>query len=265
MNPVEISRGDAPLILAIPHAGMFVPDDMTTRFNETGCQLADADWYVDRLYRGLISDVTTVRANFHRYVIDANRDPSGASLYRGQNTTGLCPMTDFHGEPIYEKGCTPSPDEIKARLLAFHAPYHEALTAEIDRVRETHGVAILYDCHSIRSEIPYLFDGALPDFNIGTFNGQSCDKRIEQSVSEICAGAVNYSSVVNGRFQGGWTTRHYGKPDKAVHAIQMELAQKTYLREGTRPVWDEEQSEKLRPVLKRILTALIELAPTVKC
>ncbi|MBT8472234.1 MAG: N-formylglutamate deformylase [Marinicaulis sp.] len=264
MEPVDISRGDAPLILAVPHAGLFVPDRIAAQLNETGCQLGDADWYVDRLYDGLVDNVTTVRANFHRYVIDANRDPSGASLYPGQNTTGLCPLTDFHGGDIYKNGCAPAASEIKARRLAFHAPYHEALTAEIERIRAKHSAAIVYDCHSIRSEIPYLFDGALPDFNIGTFNGQSCDRRIEDAVAEICAGADNYSSVVNGRFKGGWTTRHYGKPIDGVHAIQMELAQKTYLRECTEPDWDEAKAKALRSVLKEILTALVELAPDMK-
>ncbi|KGF67924.1 N-formylglutamate amidohydrolase [Hoeflea sp. BAL378] len=262
MTPVEVRRGDGPLVLGLPHTGTFVPDDILARLTPLGRTLGDTDWHIDRLYDGLIDGVTTVRANFHRYVIDANRDPSGASLYPGQNTTGLVPMTDFDGEPLWLDA--PDAAEIEARRLAWHAPYHAALEAELARVRDIHGVAILYDCHSIRSQIPFLFEGTLPDFNIGTNNGATCAPVIEAIVAGICAGAESYSSVLNGRFKGGWTTRHYGRPADNLHAIQMELAQSTHLKSESLPFdYDPEKAERLRVHLTTILTSLADLAPSL--
>lgn len=258
--PVEVHRGDGPVVLGLPHAGVDLPEDVKNALNETGRALADADWRIDSLYDGLLVGATKVRARFHRYVVDANRDPSGASLYPGQNTTGLVPTTDFDGRPIWDHA--PSADQISDRLAAFHAPYHAALEAEILRVRDRHGVAILYDCHSIRSTIPFLFDGRLPDFNIGTDGGRTCDPAIEAQVVEICAAESGYATVLNGRFKGGWTTRRYGRPSDGVHAIQMELAQSAYLAEEA-PPWryDPDKAARLRPVLSRVLEALAALAP----
>jgi len=262
MTPVEISRGTGPLVLGLPHTGTHVPDEIFARLTPLGQTLADTDWHIHRLYDGLIDNVTTVRANFHRYVIDANRDPSGASLYPGQNTTGLVPMTDFDGKPLWLT--EPDAGEIEARRLSWHAPYHQALKAELERVRAEHGVAILYDCHSIRSHIPFLFDGTLPDFNIGTNNGETCAADIEAAVADICAAADGYSSIVNGRFKGGWTTRHYGRPADNVHAIQMELAQSTHLASETLPFdYDPVRAEPLRLHLEKILTSFAGLAASL--
>ncbi|WP_281827090.1 N-formylglutamate deformylase [Jannaschia rubra] len=260
MTPVEVIRGDGPVVLGLPHTGTHVPGAIAARLNARGRGLDDTDWHVERLYDGLLVGATTVRATFHRYVIDANRDPAGASLYPGQNTTGLVPLTDFDGEDIWD--VPPTADEIEARRVAFHAPYHAALAAELDRVREVHGVAILYDCHSIRSHIPFLFDGTLPDFSIGTNDGATCDPRVEAAVTRICAAADGYTSVANGRFKGGWTTRHYGRPADGVHAIQMELAQSTYLAAESAPWdYDDDKASRLRPHLARILDTLAGLAP----
>ena len=263
MTPVEITRGDSPIVLGLPHAGTDLPDTVRRDLNPRGLELADTDWHIHRLYKGLLPGATSVRATFHRYVIDANRDPSGASLYPGQNTTGLVPLTDFDGQDIWTT--PPSEAEIEARRKTFHAPYHAALEAELARVRDLHGVAILYDCHSIRSLIPFLFDGPLPDFNIGTNLGTTCAPEIEAAVADICAAAPGYTSVINGRFKGGWTTRHYGRPAEGLHAIQMELAQSSYLS-AEAPPWpcDPEKSARLRVHLTDILTTLGAMAPTLK-
>ena len=201
MNPVEVTRGNSPVVLGLPHTGTFVPDTIKERLNDRGRGLDDTDWHIHQLYDGLLDGATTVRATFHRYVIDANRDPSGVSLYPGQNTTGLIPLTDFDGNDIWKS--SPSDEDVRACRRYFHTPYHDTLAAEIERVRAAHGVAILYDCHSIRSTIPYLFDGTLPDFNIGTNIGTTCDSQIEQAVQTICAAASHYTSISNGRFKGG--------------------------------------------------------------
>lgn len=260
MNPVEVFRGDSPVILGLPHTGTFVPPAIFNRLTPLGQTLCDTDWHVERLYDNLLTGATTVRATFHRYVIDANRDPSGTSLYPGQNTTGLVPETDFDGLPLWLPGETPGPDEITERSVLYHAPYHEALAAEVERVKDRHGIAILYDCHSIRSVIPFLFDGVLPDFNIGTNGGVTCAPGIEAAVVEVCRAAKGYSCVLNGRFKGGWTTRHYGRPEAGVHAIQMELAQSTHLESESLPfAYSDVKAARLRSHLAAILARLERL------
>jgi len=257
MSPFELHRGDSPVILSFPHTGTGLPPEIQSRLNANGRLLADTDWHVDRLYQDLLPEATIVRANFHRYVIDANRDPRDVSLYPGQNTTGLVPLTDFDGEPIWERGQEPGQGDIAARLAAFHRPYHVAIAQEIEHVRSRHGIALLYDCHSIRPVIPYLFEGTLPDFNIGTNEGVTCHPELEQAAMTIVANASGYSHVLNGRFKGGWTTRHYGKPDNGAPAIPMELSQSTHLGESPRRFdYDEAKADRLRPVLKALLAGL---------
>lgn len=257
----EITKGTSPVILAFPHTGTKVPPEIHDRLNDNGKLLADTDWHIHDLYAGLLPEATTVRATFHRYVIDANRDPSGTSLYPGQNTTGLVSETDFDGLSIWREGQEPKEADIADRLAHFHAPYHAALAGEIERVKGIHGVAVLYDCHSIRSNIPFLFDGRLPDFNIGTDMGRTCDPAIEAAVAEIAAKADGYTSILNGRFKGGWTTRHYGRPEQGVHAIQMELAQISHLTTEAPPfAYDEEKAARLRVHLKAILERIETIA-----
>lgn len=260
MTPVTVNEGGSAIILGQPHGGTFVPGDIAARLNVRGQGLDDTDWHITRLYDGLLNEATTVAANFHRYVIDANRDPSGVSLYPGQNTTSLCPTTDFDGHPIWQTGQEPSPEEVESRRRAFHAPYHVALSEQINRVLARHGVAILFDCHSIRSDIPFLFDGQLPVFNIGTNLGATCAPAIEVETTRICAAVNGASHVVNGRFKGGWTTRHYGQPQSGVHAIQMEIAQRAYMAEAAPWAYLPERASTLRPVLSEILNTLNDLA-----
>jgi N-formylglutamate deformylase len=261
MSVVEVVQGNSPIILGLPHTGTDVPAKIWEKLNENGRILADTDWHIEKLYDGLLDNVTTVRATFHRYCIDANRDPLGVSLYPGQNTTGLIPETDFDGLPIWKEGQEPKEDDIADCLKRFHQPYHAALAAEIDRVKAIHGIAILYDCHSIRSHIPFLFEGKLPDFNIGTDLGRTCAPELEQITMKTVAEAAGFDSVLNGRFKGGWTTRHYGKPEQNVHAIQMELAQSTHLQTEKEPfAYDAQKAERLRPHLKKILNRLAETA-----
>ncbi|MEL6288792.1 MAG: N-formylglutamate deformylase, partial [Pseudomonadota bacterium] len=256
MSPVDVQRGSSALVLAFPHAGTDAPEEIAGALNDVGRALADTDWHIDRLYQGLVDDATTVRATFHRYVIDANRDPDGGSLYPGQNTTTLCPLTDFDGREIYRAGAAPDAREIDRRRRSYHAPYHEALAAELARVRDLHGHAILYDCHSIRSHVPFLFEGELPVLNVGTNGGVTCAPAIEASVYGRAV-ASGFDAVLNGRFKGGWTTRHYGRPADALHAIQMEIAQRAYLADEA-PPWRycAETAEPLRAVLREMLSAL---------
>lgn len=265
MAVFEVRHGTSPVILGFPHTGTEVPADIWERLDDNGRLLADTDWHIHRLYDGILTDATMVRATFHRYVIDANRDPAGVSLYPGQNTTGLVPETDFDGKPIWRPGQAPDEADIARLLREFHAPYHAALAAEIARVREIHEVAILYDCHSIRSRIPFLFEGKLPDFNIGTDAGRTCDPAVEAVAVVVARAAEGYDWVLNGRFKGGWTTRHYGRPETGVHAVQMELAQSSHLQTEAPPfAYDEAKAERLRIPLAGILTRMEEAAPTLR-
>lgn len=264
MEMYNLHRGTSPVILAFPHVGTYVPPDVESRLNANGRLLADTDWHVDRLYDGLLPGASTIPATHHRYVIDAGRDPTGVSLYPGQNTTGLVPETDFDGMPIWHDGATADAAEIERRIAAYHAPYHAALAEEVARVRAAHGVAIVFDCHSIRSNIPFLFEGTLPDFNVGTVDGASCDPAVEAAVIEVARVAPGYSAVLNGRFRGGWTTRHYADPAAGIHTIQLELAQSTHLMTEAPPFsFDPPKAARLRTHLARMLARLEALAPTL--
>jgi len=255
MKPA-IEAGAGPILLAQPHGGIEIPESILTRLNQHGHARADTDWHISRLYAGLAADVTAVSTALHRYVIDANRDPADQSLYPGQNTTSLCPTTTFDGNEIYLPGQTPSTDEISERQRIYHQPYHDALQEQLERIHQKHGYVILYDCHSIRSLVPYLFDGKLPDFNIGTNSGASCDPAIEAAVQTVCATTEGYCAVSNDRFKGGWTTRHYGEPGRGFHAIQMELAQRNYMLERAPWSYANDKADKLRVILAEILKNL---------
>ncbi len=259
MEPVTILGGDGPILLGMPHGGTWLPDAVAARLNGNGRLLADADWHIRQLYEGLLPSATIVAANFHRYLIDANRDPSGQSLYPGQNTTEICPTTDFDGEPIWQADAQADAEEIRERIAQWHRPYHTAIETELARIKARHGIAILYDCHSIRPVAPFLFEGRLPDFNIGTDEGRTCAPRIEQAVADVCA-ATGQNWVANGRFKGGWTTRHYGRPADGIHAIQMELSQDLYMDLAPPFPFDDVKASTLRPILKTILEKLEHLA-----
>jgi len=261
---VQVTRGERPIVLGLPHTGTHVPEPIWECLNDRGRALTDTDWRIERLYDDLLPDVTVVRATTHRYVIDVNRDPSGASLYPGRSTTDLVPLTDFEGQPIWTD--PPTDTEVAERTAAFHAPYHAALAAEIERVRARHGVALLWDAHSIRSRLPRLFEGELPQFNLGTHGGLACTPSLAGAIESICD-ATGMSRVTNGRFRGGWITRHYGKPDAGVHAVQMELAMRGYLQEPgalNDQTWpaplEDVRAARLRVALRDILSACIHFA-----
>jgi formiminoglutamase len=261
MTAVIVEPRHAPLILSMPHAGRELPDHVAERLNGQGRAMIDTDWWIERLYDFADQlDATVVRTAISRYVIDVNRDPSGASLYPGQASTALCPLTTFDGEPIWRPGSDPDDGEIFERRTLYFEPYHRALAEQIERVRAAHGFVLLYDCHSIRSRVPRLFDGELPAFNIGTNAGRSCAPAVRSAVTDVCAAAQGYSSVVDGRFKGGWITRHYGRPDDGVHAVQMELAQRTYMEEAPPWTFDDAKADAVRRVLRTALEAMLATA-----
>lgn len=260
-----IHQGTAPLILSIPHAGTEIDEDIEEGLADPWLARKDADWWVGQLYffaRDL--GATIVQTTLSRTMIDVNRPPDGASLYPGQATTDLCPLTSFDGEPLYQPGREPDALEVLRRRELFHTPYHAALMAEVLRLRALHPRVVLYDCHSIRSFVPRLFDGALPHFNLGTFAGKSCDPGLTQVIEAACD-VTQFTRVTNGRFQGGHITRHYGRPQKGVHAVQMELACRGYIMEpeddpapdNWPPGFDAAYAAPMTKALTRILTACI--------
>ncbi len=261
---LQVKRSDAPLILAFPHTGQWIPQSLEGDFASRWTALRDTDWHVERLYEGLV-DATIVRTAVSRSVIDCNRDPSGASLYPGQASTELCPTTTFDGAPLYRPGCAPAIPDIAARRTRWFEPYHAAITAEIERLRVRHTHIAVYDCHSIRSRIPRLFEGDLPVFNIGTNRGTTCDPALAQAVLAKCE-ATGRGAVLDGRFRGGWTTRHHARPEHGVHAVQMELAIRAYAEEPGEaahesnwpPPWDAARAATTRRELSTILTAITE-------
>ena len=263
---LSVQRGEVPLVVSMPHTGTDLAD-IEASIVSPWLARRDADWWVDKLY-GFAGDLgaTVIRTSISRTVIDPNRDPSGISLYPGQATTELCPTTTFDGEPLYRPGSGPDEAEIARRRHAWFEPYHQALTAEIARLRARHRTVVLYDCHSIRSRIPRLFAGELPNFNIGTNSGASCAPELTARIEAVC-GQTTFSRVTNGRFKGGYTTRHHGRPADGVHAVQMELACRGYMDDpedvnpGNWPTpYDEKHAASLRAALQRILTACIEFA-----
>ena len=265
---LQVHRGEAPLIVSFPHTGTDIPPEIEDRLVSSWLGRRDADWWVDRLY-DFAADLgaTTMRTTISRTVIDVNRDPSGASLYPGQATTELCPTTTFDGEPLYREGQAPDGAEIARRRTAYFEPYHRALSAELERLRAVHGKVVLYEAHSIRSHVPRLFEGELPNFNIGTNSGESCDPALTGAVEAACD-ASGFSRVTNGRFKGGWTTRHYGDPADGVHAIQMELACRGYMDEPadepTPDNWptpyDPNRAASMRGALRDVLQACLDFA-----
>ncbi|PAQ05242.1 N-formylglutamate deformylase [Mesorhizobium temperatum] len=264
---LTITQGTAPLLVSIPHTGIDLAG-LEDRLVSPWLGRRDADWWIDKLY-DFAEDLgaTVVHTAISRTVIDVNRDPSGASLYPGQATTGLCPTETFDGDPLYRAGEEPGPSEVDERREKYFVPYHAALQAEIDRLRALHQKIVVYDCHSIRSVLPRLFEGTLPVFNLGTNDGKSADPALQAMVDEILAG-TRETYVVNGRFKGGWITRNFGQPQNGVHALQMELSNRGYMREpegkGTPDNWpvpyDPAFAAPIRATLKRILESAIAWA-----
>jgi N-formylglutamate deformylase len=265
---LSVAAGEAPLIVSLPHTGVDIPQDLESGLISPWLARKDADWWVNLLYDFAHSlGATVIRTAISRTVIDCNRDPTGASLYPGQATTELCPTTTFDGEPLYRPGFAPVAAEIALRRATFFDPYHAAIAAAITRLRAKHTHIVLYDCHSIRSRIPRLFEGVLPNFNIGTNNGSACAPALTRAVEAECDGK-GFTRVTNGRFRGGYTTRHYGRPTEGVHALQMELACRGYMREPAQSVsrgewptpYEDQLAAPMRAVLIRVLQACIRFA-----
>ena len=255
MSYHTLHPGTVPLLVSLPHDGSEIPDALAARMTPEARRAPDTDWHVARLYafaREMGASVLVPR--FSRYVVDLNRPPDDVSLYPGQNTTGLCPAARFDGEPVYRPGQAPSADEVAERVETYWRPYHDTLRGELDRLRAAHGRALLWEGHSIRGECPFLFEGRLPDLNLGTAAGASCAPALQARLEAVLGAQAEYDWVANGRFKGGYITRHYGDPAGGVDAVQLEIGQRTYMDEASF-AWDAARAGRLQPLLQRLLAA----------
>ncbi|EKT4452238.1 N-formylglutamate deformylase [Pseudomonas putida] len=258
---LSFHQGRLPLLISMPHAGLKLTPAVDEGLVDAARSLPDTDWHIPRLYDFAWElGASVVAAEYSRFVIDLNRPEDDQPLYVGA-TTGLYPATLFDGEPLFKEGKAPSAAERASYLERIWRPYHDTLHEELLRLRDQFGYALLWDAHSIRSQIPHLFEGKLPDFNLGTFNGASCDARLAEQLQGVCGEAVDFSHVLNGRFKGGYITRHYGQPCDGIHAVQLELAQSTYMQEREPFAYCEQLAHQTQGVLRKLLETMLAWKP----
>jgi N-formylglutamate deformylase len=261
VTPYSFHRGPLPLLVSIPHAGVDVPPSIRERFTAAGRDLPDTDWYVDQLYdfaRELGASI--IKANYSRYVVDLNRSPDSSALYAANATSPVCPTMTFSGAAIYSSAAAFSDAEIQPRIAEYWQPYHRRIAAELARIKAEHGRALLWDAHSIASEVPALFPGVLPEFNLGTRENASCPERVATSLVQLVKSESAFSAVLNGRFKGGYITMQYGRPADGVYAVQLELAQRTYMSESPRGDWERQRAQAAAACIERLLRSFVALA-----
>ena len=260
-NTHTLSTGTAPLLISLPHVGTLIPRDQQPRYTARALQVEDTDWYLDRLYdfaRQMGASLLVPR--YSRYLIDLNRPSENTPMYAGQNNTELCPTRHFTGEPVYRPGMAPDDAEIERRVADYWQPYHQALADELARLKQQHGHAVLFDGHSICSELPWLFEGTLPHLNLGTVGGSSCAPSLRGRLSQVLQSQSAYSQVVDGRFQGGHITRSHGRPADGLHAVQLEMCWRTYMDE-TPPRWNDAPAAEVTPLLRQLVQTMIDWQP----
>ena len=253
----QIHLGGSPLLISLPHDGSAIPEALQARMQPEARSAPDTDWHVSRLYDFAKSlGATILQPKYSRYVIDLNRPPDDVSLYPGQNTTGLCPMQQFSGEPVYVEGHWPTEHEVNSRIEQYWRPYHHALKTQIARLHFLHGRVLLWEAHSIKSQVPFLFDGVLPDSNVGTVDGASCKPKTQNTIEKILSEQTRYSSVSNGRFKGGYITRNYCNLADNIETVQLELSQTTYMDEECLE-FDEVKAGHVQAILRKLFGALL--------
>jgi len=266
MSVFRLQQGRLPLLISLPHVGTEIPAELHGRLLPRALASEDTDWHLERLYRPLADQLgaSLLVPRYSRYVIDLNRPPDDRPLYPGAaGGTGLVPTRFFSSEPLYRDGAEPDGAEIVARREAYWQPYHDALGAELQRLHAQHGHALLFEGHSIRSVLPWLFEGELTALNLGTADGASCAPAITERLGALLAGQARFSQVVNGRFKGGYITRHYGRPGEGVHAVQLEMCQRCYMDEGADPAgaFDEARAAEVAPLLEALLREMLAWRP----
>ncbi len=262
MHPYSLHEADSPLLISMPHVGTYIPESLHDRLVPRALEVEDTDWFMDRLYDFAAGLGASLLIPTHsRYYVDLNRPPDNQPMYPGQNNTGLCPTRFFTGDTLYRDGMEPDEEEIAQRVSTVWNPYHEALSAQLERLRVRHGHVVLFDAHSIKGELPWLFEGRLPDMNLGTADGNSCADSLRNRVTEVFAGQRDYSWVMDGRFKGGYITRTYGRPTQNVHAVQLEMSWRAYLDETPPYRWHADKAAALRPLLEQLMHAFLSWTP----
>jgi N-formylglutamate deformylase len=252
----HLHRGSAPLLVSMPHIGTEIPPELRSCYVPRALDFEDADWHLQRLYDWLPElGASVLQPRFSRYAIDLNRPPDDTPMYPGASNTELCPTRFFTGDPLYQPGREPAPGERQRRREQYWQPYHEALAQELERIRAEHGYVLLWDAHSIRSAIPWLFEGVLPDLNIGTADGAAADASVAAAVAAAAGRHSGFTHVLNGRFKGGYITRHYGAPSAGVQAVQLEMCQCTYMSESPPYGYDEALAGRVQPVVRDMMAA----------
>ncbi len=258
----RLTRGNGPLLISLPHVGTALPDELRPRLVERASAVEDTDWFLDRLYAFATDLGASLLVPRHsRFVVDLNRPSDNQPMYAGANNTELCPTRFFTGDPIYRDGQAPTEAEVQQRVSRYWQPYHDTLAAELARLKAAHGHVVLFDGHSIKSELPWLFEGTLPHMNIGTASGTACAPALEARVVEVFAGQQDYSHVLNGRFKGGQITRQYGRPADGVHAVQLEMCWRAYMDETPPRRWHEGRAAAVTPLLRRMIQAMLDWRP----
>lgn len=256
---IRWQQGSTPLLISMPHCASRLPPDVAARMTDAGRAASFTDWYLDRLY-GFAGEAgaSLLSSVYSRYLIDLNRAIESSGAASEGNESPLCPLADFAGEPLYLPGQTPSVAERQVRINRYWQPWHEQLATALETLRARHGYALLLDAHSVPSRLPQLFPGTLPDVNLGTHDGRSCNARLIRALETTLAGYPRYTGVTDGRFKGGFITRHYGQPHRHIHSVQLELSQATYLTEQRPGEWDEARASRLQPVLHALVETLLE-------
>ena len=259
----RLVRGHRPLLISLPHVGRLIPSDLQPHYSERALQVEDTDWHLDYLYAFAHEELgaSLIVPHHSRFVIDLNRPRENTPMYAGANNTELCPTRFFTGEPIYREGHMPDSAQIDLRRAAYWQPYHDALAQELARLKAEHGHAVLFDGHSIKSELPWLFEGKLPDLNLGTAEGASCAPSMRAALAAVLRGQREFTQVVDGRFKGGHITRHHGRPGDGVHAVQLEMCWSTYMPETPPYAVDPARAARLQPVLRALLQTLLDWKP----
>jgi len=257
-----LQPGTTPLLVSFPHVGTTLPESIRQRMVPRAHALEDTDWHLEALYSFVRSmGAGTLVPTHSRYVIDLNRPPENVPMYAGANNTELCPTRFFSGDPLYLPGQAPDAAEVTHRLNTYWRPYHDALATELQRLRSIHGQAVLFDAHSIRSVLPWLFDGQLPDLNLGTVNGNSASPQLREALSKVLQQQSRFSQVVDGRFKGGHITRHYGRPQENIHAVQLEMCWRCYMAEGAPYMLDDARASEVLPVLRQLVKTMVDWRP----
>ena len=260
----HLHRGHRPLLFSVPHVGTAIPPQIASKLVPRALDTEDADWHLQRLYAFAAElGASLIVPRFARYVVDLNRPSENTPMYPGANNTELCPTRFFTGEPLYRDGQTPDDAEVQRRVARYWRPYHDALAAELHRLHAEHGRAVLFDGHSIQPELPWLFEGRLPDLNLGTADGSSCSPALRQAMARVLQGHTAHSHVIDGRFKGGHITRFYGRPAEGFHAVQMEMGWQCVMDPAKPPAlaYDESRAATVLPVLKGLANALLDTAP----